>query len=247
MIEIIPAIDLIDGKCVRLAQGDFARKIVYPDDPVEVAVRFYDAGIRRLHIVDLDGARSGTPKNLATLECVSAATDLIIDYGGGIRTIDNARAAIAAGASIVNIGSIAVTSPDVFSEMIETFGADRFLLGADVKDQNISINGWQTDTDVSVFAFLRKYAELGVKDVFVTDVGMDGMMAGPSISLYRQITSALQEVRLIASGGVRSMADIEELNAIGCRGVIVGKAFYEGGITLDEVSDYVGKANHSLP
>lgn len=247
MIEIIPAIDLIDGKCVRLAQGDFARKTVYPEDAVDLAKQFRDAGVRRLHIVDLDGARSGTPKNLATLECVSAATDLIIDYGGGIRTIDNARAAIAAGASIINIGSIAVASRDMFREMIETLGADRFLLGADVKDQKISINGWQTDTDVSVFAFLRKYAELGVKDAFVTDVGMDGMMAGPSISLYRQIRAALQEIQLIASGGVRSMAEVEELDAIGCRGVIIGKAFYEGSITLDEVSKYVGKANHTVP
>lgn len=247
MIEIIPAIDIIDGKCVRLAQGDFARKTVYPDDPAEVAVRFRDAGIERLHVVDLDGARTGRPINLPTLERITAASGVIIDYGGGIRTSEDVEAALNAGATIVNIGSIAVTQPEVFIEMIDTFGAERFLLGADVKGQKIAINGWRTDTDVPVFGFLRKFAELGVKDVFVTDVGLDGMMAGPSLGLYRQIRNALQEVRLIASGGVRSMADIDQLAAIGCKGVIVGKAFYEGGITLREVSNYVGKANHSMP
>lgn len=247
MIEIIPAIDIINGKCVRLAQGDFARKTVYQDDPAEVTVRFCDAGIERLHVVDLDGARTGQPKNLPTLERIAAVSGLIIDYGGGVRTNEDVEAALNAGAAIINVGSIAVTQPEVFIEMIETFGAERFLLGADVKDQKIAINGWRTDTDVPVFGFLREFAELGVKDVFVTDVGLDGMMAGPSLGLYRQIRNELQEVRLTASGGVRSMSDIDELAAIGCRGVIVGKAFYEGSIALQEVSNYVGKANHSMP
>ena len=246
MTEIIPAMDLIDGKCVRLAQGDFSRKTVYAGDPAETAARFAEVGVRRLHMVDLDGAKTGSPANLAVLERVAKTPGLIVDFGGGVRTMENVRDVLSAGASLVSIGSIAQREPETFARMVEAFGPDRFLLGADARDEKITINGWKTDTDVPVLAFLRRFADLGLKDAFVTDVSRDGMMTGPALGLYRQIRGALNEIRLIASGGVRSMADVDELASIGCAGVIIGKAFYEGGISLKEVSEYAGKAYSTL-
>ncbi len=240
MIEIIPAIDLIDGKCVRLRQGDFNQKTIYSGDPVEVAREFENAGLKRLHIVDLDGARTGTPANLAVLESIANATKLTIDFGGGIKTGSDAEAVFAAGASIVNIGSLAVKEPETFFEIVKRFGGDRILLGADSRDGKVSIDGWQTDTEVPILALLLKFASKGVTNAFVTDIELDGAMNGPSFQLYRRIKSAVGEIRLIASGGVRSIEDIDELAQIGCSGVIVGKSLYEKTIKLEELAKYVG-------
>ena len=240
MIEIIPAMDLIDGKCVRLTQGDFSQKTVYSSDPVEVAKGFENAGLKRLHIVDLDGARTGTPANLAVLERVAAGTSLDIDFGGGIKTETDVEAIFAAGAAIANIGSLAVKEPETFFAIVERFGGDKILLGADTRGGKVSIDGWQTDTEVPILALLLKFASKGVTNAFVTDIELDGAMNGPSFQLYRRIKSAVGEIRLIASGGVRSVEDIDELQQIGCSGVILGKSLYENTIKLEELAKYVG-------
>ena len=240
MIEIIPAMDLIGGKCVRLTQGDFSREMVYSDDPIETAKRFEAAGLKRLHMVDLDGARSGTPANLHVLSRVASGTSLNIDYGGGIKSETDVAAVFGAGASIVNIGSLAARQPEIFLGWVEKFGGDKVLLGADTKKGNVAIDGWQTNTREPILAYLRKYAEHGVTKAFVTDIASDGAMAGPSIKLYRKILGAVQEIDLIASGGVRSLADIDVLESIGCAGVIIGKALYEQTIKLEDLAKYAG-------
>jgi phosphoribosylformimino-5-aminoimidazole carboxamide ribotide isomerase len=238
MIEIIPAIDLMDGKCVRLTHGDFARRRTYSDDPVEVAKAFEDAGLTRLHVVDLDGAKSGIPANLHVLEQIARATELRIDYGGGIKTDDDIKWVFDAGAEFVNIGSIAVNEPELFFEWIAAYGSESILLGADVRDGMLAINGWQTDTDFEILAFLRKYYSHGVEQAFVTDIGKDGALQGPAFELYGEIISEISDLKIIASGGVSSLNDIDQLEKIGCSGVIVGKAIYEGRVTLDELAKY---------
>ena len=238
MIEIIPAIDVIDGKCVRLTHGDFARKTLYADDPLEVAKRFEALGLRRLHMVDLDGAKSGKPRNLSVLNAVAKNTNLTIDFGGGVKTDGDVGAVFDAGAAIVNIGSIAVKEPSLFLAWIDKHGSDRILLGADCKDGNIAINGWQTATTISIFDLLKDYSSKGVRSAFVTDIGRDGAMAGPSVELYREILTIIPGLRLIASGGVGSIADIESLDAVGCSAVIIGKAIYEGRISDEELTRY---------
>jgi phosphoribosylformimino-5-aminoimidazole carboxamide ribotide isomerase len=240
MIEIIPAMDLIDGKCVRLTHGDFTLKTVYSDDPLEVAKQFESAGLKRLHIVDLDGARTGKPTNLRVLERVAGKTELWIDFGGGIKTETELITVFAAGAAIANIGSLAVKDPEIFLAWIEKYGSEKILLGADAKRGLVAIGGWQTETDIQILALLSNYAERGVTNAFVTDISRDGTMAGPSIELYRQIVEAVPEINLIASGGVRSIEDIEELISTGCAGVIIGKAIYEGRIKMEDLSKYVG-------
>ncbi len=240
MIEIIPAIDLIDGKCVRLTHGDFSRKTVYSDDPVETAERFEAAGLRRLHVVDLDGARTGRPANMGVLKRIVDATSLTIDYGGGLRSANDIAEAFAAGASIVNIGSLAAREPETFIGWLELFGPDRMLLGADSRDGFVAVDAWQTDTKISIFKYLADLAAKGVTAAFVTDIASDGAMAGPAVQLYRQVRSELPALALIASGGVRSVADIDELDSIGCTGVIIGKAFYEGNITPEDLAKYAG-------
>ena len=240
MIEIIPAIDLIGGKCVRLMHGDFSRETVYSDDPLETAKRFEAAGLKRLHMVDLDGARSGTPANLHVLKHIASATNLIIDYGGGVKSESDIGAVFGAGAAMINVGSVAVRQPEAFIGWLEKFGCDKFLLGADCKGGKVAIDGWQTNTTVPVLGFLRNFAERGLTKAFVTDIATDGAMTGPPLKLYRKIRSALQEIDLIASGGVRSVDDIRELDAIGCSGVIVGRAIYEGNIKLEDLAEYAG-------
>ena len=237
MIEIIPAMDIIDGRCVRLTNGDFTRKTEYATDPVEVAKRFEAAGLNRLHIVDLDGARSGAPQNLNVLDRVANGTALKIDFGGGLRSRRDVDSAFAAGASIANIGSVAAQQPDEFLTWAEHYGAERLLVGADARGGKIAIDGWQTQTAVDVVEFLRRLAS---REVFVTDISLDGAMAGPSVELYREIRNACPDLNLIASGGVRSINDIDGLERIGCSGVIIGKALYEGNIELDELRKYVG-------
>jgi len=240
MIEIIPAMDLMDGRCVRLTHGDFERRTVYSDEPVEVAKRFEAGGLKRLHMVDLDGARSGSPKNLAVLANVAENTALEIDFGGGVRSEANLGSVLSAGAAMANIGSIAMHEPEQFLGWVTRYGNDRILLGADSKDGRIAIDAWQTETQTGIIEFLTRYAHEGLRNIFVTDIGSDGAMAGPAVELYEQIISALPDLKLIASGGVRTIRDVEELERTGCGGVIVGKAIYEGRITIEELSNYVG-------
>lgn len=237
MIEVIPAIDLIEGRCVRLAQGDFERRTVYSDDPVETALGFEAQGYRRLHVVDLDGAKRGRITNLAVLERIASATGLIIDFGGGIKTAADLRSVFDSGAAMAAVGSVAVRETETFFDWIELFGGDRVLLGADVRGRNLSIDGWLTETAIDVLAFLRTCAERGVRSAFVTDVARDGMLAGPSLELYREIIEAVPQIELIASGGVSSTADLEALDAVGCRAAIVGKAIYEGKIPPPRPAD----------
>ena len=239
-MEIIPAIDIIDGKCVRLSEGDFAQKTVYDKNPLEAATQFEQAGLTRLHIVDLDGARSGQIKNLGVLKNIVAKTSLIIDFGGGIRTNSDVQSVFDAGASMLSVGSIAVNETDTFVGWLNTFGPERFILGADVRGTKLSINGWQSSTDVDVIPFLAAHFNRGVKQGFVTDIRSDGRLKGPSFELYKSIRKELPDLKLIASGGVTTMEDIRRLDQIGCSGVIIGKAIYEGTIKLRELSDYVG-------
>ncbi|MGD9628967.1 MAG: 1-(5-phosphoribosyl)-5-[(5-phosphoribosylamino)methylideneamino]imidazole-4-carboxamide isomerase [Pyrinomonadaceae bacterium] len=235
MFEIIPAIDLLDGKCVRLSQGDFSQSTTYSDEPVEAAKRFEAAGLHRLHIVDLDGARSSKLTNLSVLEAISRNTKLSIDFGGGIKTMEDLRSVFDAGAAIACIGSMAVRTPDRFREWVDHFGGEKILLGADVRDGVICVDGWQTVTDTKIIPFLREYSAKGVSQVFVTDIARDGLLSGPSIDLYKQILDELPDLELIASGGVTRMEDIDGLERIGCSGVIVGKALYEGKIALEDL------------
>ncbi len=236
MIEIIPAIDLIDGKCVRLTQGDYARKVIYDENPLRVAGEFESSGFKRLHIVDLDGAKNGEITNLKVLETIARETNLTIDFGGGIKTDEDIQSVFSAGAAMASIGSIAVKEPDKFFAWLEKYGSEKILLGADVKNKKLAINGWQTATDLEITSFLESYFAKGAKQVFCTDISKDGLLQGSSNELYSQILSRLPELKLIASGGVSRIEDIYELEKIGCAGVIVGKAIYEGKITLEELT-----------
>lgn len=239
MIEIIPAIDVIDGKCVRLSQGDYQTKKIYSESPVEVAKKFEDTGIKRLHIVDLDGAKQGKIINLKTLESVAASTKLKIDFGGGIKTTEDVEKVLNAGAAMINIGSIAVKQPELVQEWITIFNADKILLGADVKDGNIMINGWQQSANINIINYISTYIMKGISKIFCTDISKDGLLQGASIDLYKKIINVFPQLNLIASGGVSSVNDVEELNTIGCSGVIIGKALYEGKIQLHELKKFL--------
>ncbi len=235
MIEIIPAIDLIDGKSVRLTQGDFAAKKIYDENPLDTARAFADVGLKRLHIVDLDGAKSGKITNLKTLETIAANTNLTIDFGGGIKTDEDIESVFNAGAKKANIGSIAVKDAAKFFEWLEKYGSEKILLGADVRNGKLVIDGWQTTTELEILPFLKSYTEQGVTQIFCTDISKDGLLQGTSNALYAQILEHLPKLNLIASGGVSSLDDILELEKIGCAGVIIGKAIYEGRITLKDI------------
>jgi len=235
MIEIIPAMDLIDGKCVRLAQGDFSRATVYSDDPAETAKHFESAGVTRLHIVDLDGAKKGRVTNLPVLERIAQTTDLVIDFGGGIKTDEDIKAVFDAGAALANVGSIAVKDPDRLEGWLDRYGNERILLGADVRGESIAIDGWQTPTDLDVIPFLRTWMAKGLGQAFVTDIARDGMSKGPAVGLYQKIVAALPDLNLTASGGVATEQDISELKKTGCKGVIIGRSIYEGKIDLANV------------
>ncbi|GAO43484.1 1-(5-phosphoribosyl)-5-[(5-phosphoribosylamino)methylideneamino]imidazole-4-carboxamide isomerase [Flavihumibacter petaseus] len=237
-MEIIPAIDLIDGKCVRLTQGDYNQKTIYNEDPLEVALEFEAAGLRRLHLVDLDGARLGKVTNWKVLERIASRTGLVIDFGGGVKTAEDLRIVLESGAALVTIGSLAVKAPDTFAAWMSTYGADKFLLGADVKNEKIAVAGWLETTDVWIYDFLREYFQKGIRQVFCTDVSKDGKLEGPALDLYRNILKELPELDLIASGGVSNMADVEALAEIGCAGVIIGKAIYENRITLKDLQSF---------
>lgn len=239
MIEVIPAIDIIDGQCVRLSRGEYESSKVYHTDPVEVAKEFEAAGFRRLHLVDLDGARKGAVVNWAVLEKICSNTKLAVDFSGGISSAVQVQRAIGSGAEFISIGSVAVKQPGLFMEWVEQYGGGKFLLGADVRGEKVVVKGWTEDSGVNLYSLLDQYYAAGIRSVFCTDVSKDGMLEGPSIELYQQIIERYPGIGLIASGGVQSVADIDQLNAIGCSGVIIGKAFYEGRIKTTELKKYV--------
>ncbi|MBX2891239.1 MAG: 1-(5-phosphoribosyl)-5-[(5-phosphoribosylamino)methylideneamino] imidazole-4-carboxamide isomerase [Saprospiraceae bacterium] len=231
-MEIIPSFDLLDGKLVRLRQGDFDQKTEYSASPLELALELEAAGIRRLHMVDLDGARSGRPANLHILADVAARTRLQIDYGGGLRSIPSLKQVWDAGAMLFSVGSVAVLAQDEFSAWVEKFGPERFLVGADVRDRQIAVHGWREQTEVSLFDFIRKMRSLGISQISVTDIARDGELSGPALDLYQDILAEFPDIHLVASGGISDVSDLEALTALGCSGAIVGKAFFEGKIPL---------------
>ena len=238
MIELIPAIDIIEGQCVRLTKGDYDQKTVYRDSPAEVAKEFEEIGFKRLHVVDLDGAKSKHIVNSEVLRRITTDTQLIVDFGGGIKTDEDIEKAFTAGASMVTIGSIAVTNPDLFMGWLEKYGAERIILGADVRHGKVSINGWKEDSSEDLLPFLKKYVDAGVKNVLCTEISKDGTLTGPAIELYQSMMVAYPELHLIASGGVSSIDDIKALEAAGIPAVVFGKAIYEGKINLKEVWDW---------
>jgi len=241
MIEIIPAIDLIEGKCVRLTQGDFASRKIYSENPLEMAKQFEAVGLKRLHIVDLNGAKNGKVTNLKVLETIAARTNLTIDFGGGIKTDEDIQLVFDAGAEIASIGSVAVKESEKFFAWLEKYGSERILLGADVKNNRLAINGWQTETEIEILPFLKSYFSKGVTRVFCTDISKDGLLEGSANELYAQILERLPKLKLIASGGVSRIEDVFELEKIGCAGVIIGKAIYEGKIKLEDLEKVSGE------
>lgn len=235
MIDLIPAIDIIDGKCVRLTKGDYNNKTIYNNNPVEVAREFEALGFKRLHVVDLDGAKSKHIVNAQVLKDITSATSLTVDFGGGIKSDEDIETALANGAEMVTIGSIAVTNPELCQKWIEQYGAERIILGADVRDRKISINGWMDNSEEELITFLKKYIDMGVRNILCTDISKDGTLQGPATSLYKEIIETFPEVYLIASGGVSSNEDIIELENNSIPAVVFGKAFYEGKIDVSKL------------
>ncbi len=235
---IIPAIDIIDGKCVRLTKGDYSQKTIYNEDPLEVALQFEGAGLKRLHLVDLDGAKAGEVKNWKVLEKIAGKTKLIIDFSGGISTQKNLEITFNSGATYAAVGSIAVKDEFTFTGWILAFGADRFIIGADVKDQRIVIKGWTESTQLTVFDLVEKYKLKGIRQFFCTDVNKDGLLEGPSISLYKKILNEHPSIDLIASGGIANTKELEQLREAGCSGAIIGKAIYENKISLTDLMKF---------
>ena len=231
-IELIPAIDLINGQCVRLTQGDYERKKVYGTSPVDLAKEFEDLGFQRLHVVDLDGAKSKHVVNIPVLEAITTSTHLKVDFGGGIKTEEDIAKAFEHGASLVTVGSIAVTDPELFISWLDRFGADKMILGADVRHGKVSINGWKEDSSEELLPFLKQYIDKGIKNVLCTEISKDGTLQGPAVDLYAKIMKAYPQLHLIASGGVSKIEDIEELEKKGIPAVVFGKAIYEGKIDI---------------
>lgn len=238
MIEIIPAIDIIDGKCVRLSQGDYATKKVYNEDPLEVAKEFEAHGLHRLHVVDLDGAASHHVVNYNVLDKIASRTSMIIDFGGGIKSDQDIVIAFDNGAQMVTIGSVAVKKPALMKRWIEMFGSEKLILGADVKDEKISINGWKENSEIELMPFLDDYSRKGIRKVLCTDISKDGMLNGPAVDLYKKIIEKFPDMHLIASGGVSCIEDIERLEEANIPAVVFGKAIYEGKISLKELSRF---------
>lgn len=238
-IEIIPAIDIIGGKCVRLSQGDYNQKTVYNENPLEVALMFQDAGLKRLHLVDLDGAKAKHIVNHKVLEIIAAKTNLVIDFGGGLKSNDDLRIAFDCGAAMVTGGSIAVKEPDVFIQWIENYGSGKIILGADAKDGKIAVSGWQEDSSLEIIPFIKSFVDKGITKVISTDISKDGMLQGPAFDLYGELINGFASLFLIASGGISNMDDIYRLAGMNIPGVITGKAIYEGKITLKELERYM--------
>ncbi len=238
-MELIPAIDIIDGKCVRLTKGDFTKKIIYNDNPLDVAKGFEGAGLKHLHIVDLDGANGQGLKNIKTLENISVHTSLTVDFGGGLKTTEDVKAVFNAGATMVSVGSVTVKNPDLFAQWIVDFGPEKFLPGADVLDKKIKIHGWKEDTGIDIFDFIKSLFKLNINKIFCTDISKDGMMQGPSAELYKEILKKFPSLHLIASGGISCYDDLFILKEAGCKGAIIGKAFYEGKITMQQIDNFL--------
>ena len=234
-IELIPAIDIIDGKCVRLSQGDYGRKKEYNERPLEVAKRLEGAGIRRLHVVDLDGAASSHIVNYRSLEEIASHTSLIVDFGGGLKTDDDLRIAFECGASMITGGSIAVKDQETFCRWLQAYGTERIILGADAKDKKVAVSGWKENSDLELLPFISTYVEKGISKVICTDISKDGMLQGPAVDLYQEILEQHPTLHLIASGGVGNSDDIRRLQDADVPAVIFGKAMYEGHITLEEL------------
>jgi phosphoribosylformimino-5-aminoimidazole carboxamide ribotide isomerase len=238
-IEIIPAIDIIDGKCVRLSQGDYGQKTVYHEDPLEVALMFEAAGVRRLHLVDLDGAKANHIVNQDVLAKIASKTKLVIDFGGGLKTEEDVKIAFNSGASMITGGSVVVRSPEIFLSWIEKYGNDRIILGVDAKDEKIAVSGWTEKTGIDIYTFIRDWQIKGIQKIISTDISRDGMLAGPSIQLYKNVIQSVPGIYLIASGGVSSMKDILALQEAQIPAVIIGKAIYEGRIQMKELEQFV--------
>lgn len=234
-MQIIPAIDIIEGKCVRLTQGDYDQKKIYNEHPLEVAKEFEDAGLQRLHLVDLDGAKAGAVKNWKVLETIASKTSLTIDFGGGIKKEEDVKVVFNSGAALATVGSLAVKNEFEFVKWLLQFGADKFLLGADVKEEKIAVGGWLETTDIWIYDFIQKYIDHGVQQIFCTDVSKDGKLEGPSTELYKNIITKFPKLHFIASGGISSMDDLHELQNIGCKGAIIGKAIYEKRVSLNDL------------
>ncbi|MCU0391940.1 MAG: 1-(5-phosphoribosyl)-5-[(5-phosphoribosylamino)methylideneamino]imidazole-4-carboxamide isomerase [Thermoflexibacter sp.] len=238
-MDIIPAIDIIDGKCVRLTQGDFNQQKQYNENPLEVAQQFENAGIKKLHLVDLDGARQKKIVNHKVLENIAKNTKLKIDFGGGVQSEEDIKLAFDSGAAQITGGSVAIHKPLLFEKWLQRYGGEKIILGADVKEGKIAVSGWQETTDISITSFIQSYLQRGVKYVICTDISKDGMLAGTSIDLYKRLRHALPHALLIASGGVSSLQDLIDLKNIGMKGAIIGKAIYEGKISLEELKDFI--------
>ena len=239
MIEIIPAIDIIEGRCVRLSQGDYDRRKVYDASPVDMAKRYADCGVKRLHVVDLDGAKSSSPQNLKTLERIAVATKLDVEWGGGLKSEDALRAVFDYGAKYAIVGSVAAQRPDMFTEWLDAFGGDRMVLGADVREGKVSVAGWLQDLDLSIEELVDGFLPHGISQVICTDITKDGMLQGPSFELYMALQQRYPAVDFTVSGGISSMADIDRLNEMGLRKVIIGKAIYENRITLKDIEKWL--------
>jgi phosphoribosylformimino-5-aminoimidazole carboxamide ribotide isomerase len=240
MIELIPAIDIIGGKCVRLTQGRFDRRKVYSGRPEEIALRFEGMGLRRLHLVDLDGARAGHVVNLHVLEDIAGRTSLRIDFGGGIKSDEDIRRVFDSGAEMVTAGSISVREPERVKEWLKTYGQDRLILGADARNGKIAVQGWQEETSLDLLEFVRSWAGAGIGKVICTEIAVDGTLQGPALALYRELAGSFPGLEIIASGGVAGIQDVRDLKATGVRGVIFGRAYYEGKITDNEIKTYLG-------
>jgi phosphoribosylformimino-5-aminoimidazole carboxamide ribotide isomerase len=239
MTYIIPAIDIIDGKCVRLTKGDFSQKKEYNEKPLEVALQFEDAGLTRLHLVDLDGARQKKIVNYKVLELIASKTKLHIDFGGGIQSDEDIKVAFESGAAQITGGSIAVKNPDLFENWLKNYGSEKIILGADCKNEKIAVAGWEEGTSLWVYDFIEKYFEKGIQYVISTDVAKDGLLQHPNFDLYKNIQEKTPNVKLIASGGVTDMSDLEKLSEMKLYGVIIGKAIYEGKISLNELQNFI--------
>jgi len=242
-MRIIPAIDIIDGKCVRLSKGDYNTKKIYNENPLEVAKQFEDHGIHYLHLVDLDGAKSKHIVNYRVLEQIAANTNLQIDFGGGLKSDKDLEIAFNSGASQITGGSIAVKNPEIFKMWLQKYGSDKIILGADAKDEKVAVGGWLEESDEYVIPFIQKYQTEGATYVICTDISKDGMLEGPSFELYKQILAETENLKLIASGGVATFDDLPKLAEIGCEGAIVGKAIYENRITMKQLEKYIVNAN----
>lgn len=238
-MRIIPAIDIIEGKCVRLSKGDYNTKKIYNENPLEVAKAFEASGIKHLHLVDLDGAKSKHIVNYKILEKIAGKTNLTIDFGGGLKSDEDLKIAFNSGASQITGGSIAVTSPDTFKSWLQKYGPDRIILGADAKDEEISINGWQESANLKLLPYINGYLKEGVSYVICTDISKDGMLQGPAIGLYKKIIEANPSIKLVASGGISNINELPQLAEIGCEGTIIGKAIYEGNISLKQLEKFI--------